>query len=226
MDLIENYNVALTPGLQLLAPRPIKQVKLKTIAAGLTKSRQGFSPLNYVNSELNKIKETVDGVVLVDREFTSEALKQEIKYSDYPIVHIATHGQFSSSLEDTFLLAWDDKLNISQLDRILQTRNFNQKEAIELLVLSACETASGDKRAALGLAGMAVRAGARSTLATLWAVNDRATTKLMSDFYHQLSREHLTKANAVRQAQLSLLHSRGYEHPFYWAPYVLLGNWL
>ncbi len=224
--LIENYSVALTPGLQLLAPRPIEQVKLKTIAAGLTKSRQGFSALNYVSSELNKIKETVGGIVLVDREFTSEALRQEIKYSDYPIVHIATHGQFSSSLEDTFLLAWDDKLNISQLDSILQTRSLDREDAIELLVLSACETASGDKRAALGLAGMAVRAGARSTLATLWSVNDRATTKLMSDFYHELSDKHLTKANAVRQAQLSLLHSRGYEHPFYWAPYVLLGNWL
>ena len=96
----------------------------------------------------------------------------------------------------------------------LQTRNPSQEEAIELLVLSACETASGDKRAALGLAGMAVRAGARSTLATLWSVNDRATAKLMSDFYDELSNRHLTKANAVRQAQLSLLHTRGYEHPF------------
>ncbi len=224
--LIENYNVALTPGLQLLAPRPIKQVKLKTIAAGLTQSRQGFSALNYVNSELNKIEETINGVVLVDEKFTGQALKREIQYSNYPIVHIATHGQFSSSIEDTFLLAWDNKLNINQLDNILQTRNFKQEDAIELLVLSACETATGDKRAALGLAGMAVRAGARSTLATLWSVNDQATTQLMSNFYHELSDKHLTKANAVRQAQLSLLHRHGYEHPFYWAPYVLLGNWL
>ncbi|MCC0178008.1 CHAT domain-containing protein [Waterburya agarophytonicola K14] len=224
--LIENYNVALTPGLQLLAPRPIEQVKLKTIAVGLTQSRQGFSALDFVNSELEQINDTVDSVILVDREFTSEALKQEIQHSDYPIVHIATHGQFSSSIEDTFLLAWDDRIDINQLDNILQTRNLNQKNAIELLVLSACETATGDNRAALGLAGMAVRAGARSTLATLWSVNDRATTKLMSDFYHELSDNHLAKADAVRQAQLSLLHSPGYEHPFYWAPYVLLGNWL
>ena len=224
--LIENYSLALTPGLQLLAPRSLKETKLKTLAAGITKSRQGFAALNYVDSELSKIKATFDGVVLVDREFTSQTLKQEIQSSDYPIVHIATHGKFSSSVENTFLLAWDDKLNISQLNSILQTRSFKQENAIELLVLSACETATGDKRAALGLAGMAVRAGARSTLATLWSVNDRATTKLMSDFYHELSDKHLTKADAVRQAQLSLLHSRGYEHPFYWAPYVLLGNWL
>ncbi len=224
--LIEDYSIALTPGLQLLAPHPLEQVKLKTITAGLTKSRQGFSPLNYVDSELKEIEKMVDGVTLLNQNFTAKALRQEIKFTDYPIVHIATHGQFSSTLEDTFLLTWDERININELDSILQTRNPSQDQAIELLVLSACETASGDKWAALGLAGMAVRAGARSTLATLWSVNDRATAKLMSDFYHELADKKLPKADAVRQAQLSLLHSSWYKHPFYWAPYVLLGNWL
>ena len=224
--LIENYNVVLTPGLQLLDPRPIERVQLKTVAVGLTKSRHGFSSLKYVNSELNKIEATVDSTVLLNGEFTSQALQQKIEYSDYPIVHIATHGQFSSSIEDTFLVAWNEKLNINQLDNILQSRSFERENAIELLVLSACETATGDKRAALGMAGMAVRAGARSTLATLWSVNDLSTAKLMSEFYHKLSDKHSTKADAVRQAQISLLHSRQYDHPFYWASYVLLGNWL
>ena len=224
--LIEQYSVALTPGLQLLAPRPLEQLQLKTIAAGLTEKRQGFSALDYVNSELAEIKNQVNSVVLLNQNFTTEALKQEIKFSDYPIVHIATHGQFSSSLEDTFLLTWDSRININQLDSILQTRTPNREEAIELLVLSACETASGDKWAALGLAGMAVRAGARSTLATLWTVNDRATAELMSQFYQELATKPVAKAEAVRQAQLKLIHSRWYKHPFYWAPYVLLGNWL
>ena len=224
--LIEQYSVALTPGLQLLAPRPLEQLQLKTIAAGLTEKRQGFSALDYVNSELAEIKNLVNSVVLLNQNFTTEALKKEIKFSDYPIVHIATHGQFSSSLEDTFLLTWNSRINISQLDNILQTRTPNQEEAIELLVLSACETASGDKWAALGLAGMAVRAGARSTLATLWSVNDRSTAELMSKFYQELSSKPIAKAEAVRQAQLKLIHSRWYKHPFYWAPYVLLGNWL
>ena len=224
--LIENYSIALTPGLQLLAPRPLTEEKLHTVAAGLTKSMAGFSALNYVKAELEQIEKAVDSVILLDREFTPESLKQEIESSDYPIVHIATHGQFSSSMEDTFLLAWNDRININELDRILQTRNFSSENAIELLVLSACETATGDNRAALGLAGMAVRAGAKSTLATLWAVNDRATAKLMSNFYRQLSDKHLPKAEAVRQAQLFLLQDDKYKHPFYWAPYVLLGNWL
>ena len=224
--LIEDYSVALTPGLQLLNPRPLQQKNLRTIAAGLTQEIDGFSALNYVGSELKEIQARDNSVVLLDRDFTAEALKEEIQFSDYPIVHIATHGQFSSSIEDTFLLAWDNRISISELDSILQTRNPSRENAIELLVLSACETATGDSRAALGLAGMAVRAGAKSTLATLWSVNDRATAKLMSDFYRELSDKHLPKAEAVRQAQLSLLRNRWYKHPFYWAPYVLLGNWL
>ncbi|MEM7760516.1 MAG: CHAT domain-containing protein [Cyanobacteria bacterium P01_A01_bin.40] len=224
--LLEDYSIALTPGLQLLKPQPLVQEKLNTIAAGLTKSIKGFSALNYVNSELKEIESRVNSVVLLDQNFTVEALEQEIQFSDYPIVHIATHGQFSSSIEETFLLAWDEQININELDRILQTRNPHQENAIELLVLSACETATGDRRAALGLAGMAVRAGAKSTLATLWSVNDLATAKLMGDFYRELSEQHLPKAEAVRQAQLSLLSDRTYRHPFYWAPYVLLGNWL
>ncbi|GAB4529275.1 MAG: hypothetical protein Tsb0014_11150 [Pleurocapsa sp.] len=224
--LIEQYSVALTPGLQLLTPRPLEQVELKTIAAGLTKERQGFTALNHVDLELKEIQEHSHSTVLLNQEFTSQSLKQKIRFSDYPIVHIATHGQFSSSLEDTFILAWDSQININQLDSILQTRNLSQNDAIELLVLSACETATGDKWAALGLAGMAVRAGARSTLATLWSVNDRATAELMSQFYQELSEKHLPKAEAIRQAQLKLIHSRWYNHPFYWAPYVLLGNWL
>ena len=224
--LIEDYSIALTPGLQLLDPRPLTEEKLHTVAAGLTESVSGFSALNYVKAELEQINETVDSVVLLDREFTPEALQQEIESSDYPIVHIATHGQFSSTIEDTFLLAWNERININELDRILQTRNLRPENAIELLVLSACETATGDERAALGLAGMAVRAGAKSTLATLWAVNDRATAKLMSNFYRQLSDKHLPKAEAIRQAQLSLLQDAKYKHPFYWSPYVLLGNWL
>jgi CHAT domain-containing protein len=99
---------------------------------------------------------------------------------------------------------------------------------IELLVLSACETATGDKRAALGLAGMAVRAGARSTTATLWTVNDLGTAEFMNQFYQVLSKSEGNKAEALRQAQLALLNTDyfRYKHPFYWAGYVLIGNWL
>ena len=95
-----------------------------------------------------------------------------------------------------------------------------------MLILSACETAAGDNRAALGLAGFAVRAGARSTLATLWSVNDQASAVIMEEFYKQLSTNKLSKAEALRQAQLTMLADRWYKHPFYWSAYTLVGNWL
>ena len=224
--LIEQYRLALTPGLQLLTPRSLKQIELKTLAVGLTQQRENFPPLKYVDQELTKIQAETTSKVLLNEDFTLEALAKQIELFRFPIIHIATHGQFSSTLEQTFLLAWDHRININKLDSILQTRNLSQAEAIELLVLSACETAEGDNRAALGLAGMAVRAGARSTVATLWAVNDKSTAKLMSKFYQELTKKDITKAEAVRQAQLSLLQTSEYKHPFYWAAYVLLGNWL
>lgn len=224
--LIEDFSVVLTSGLQLLTPRPLTDMELKTLAVGLTQKRQGFSALDFVSQELEAIQTQTDSSILIDEKFTIQALKQKIKLSDYPIVHIATHGQFGSSLDSTFLLAWDNKININQLDNILQGRVPSRKQAIELLVLSACETATGDKWAALGLAGISVRAGARSTLATLWSVNDEATAQIMSNFYGQLAKKQFPRAEALRQAQLSLLNNPWYNHPFYWSPYVLLGNWL
>ncbi len=99
---------------------------------------------------------------------------------------------------------------------------------IELLVLSACQTASGDKRATLGLAGLALRSGASSTLASLWSVNDESTANLMSEFYRQLTEpnQFISKAEALRQAQLSMLKNPLYDHPYFWASFVLVGNWL
>jgi CHAT domain-containing protein/tetratricopeptide (TPR) repeat protein len=224
--LVENYNLVLNPGLQLLNPRSLKDIKLKTLAVGLTEERANFAALEYVNLELAKIQEQVQSAVLLDRDFTARALQEKISFSDYPIIHIATHGQFSSSLKQTFLLTWDDRINIEQLNQILQARTGAQQEAIELLVLSACETAAGDKWAALGLAGIAIRAGAKSTIATLWSINDKATAQLMGTLYQAMTTQSIGKAEALHQAQLSLLHDPQYKHPFYWAAYTLIGNWL
>ncbi|MEM6453273.1 MAG: CHAT domain-containing protein [Cyanobacteria bacterium P01_D01_bin.105] len=225
--LIEDYSVALTPGLKLLSSQPIPRDNLKILAAGLSEGRQGFSPLSYVDSEIEAIKSAISqGEVLLNQSFTREALTDELKASTFPIVHIATHGQFSSKAEDTFLLSWENRINVTELDQILKNIAFNKETPIELLVLSACQTAAGDKRAALGLAGTAVKAGARSTVATLWSVNDEATAVLMNYFYQALTERNVTKAQALRQAQLKLLKSPQYQHPVYWSPYILLGNWL
>jgi CHAT domain-containing protein/uncharacterized protein HemY len=224
--LIEKYNLALTPGLQLFAPRRLESKQLKMLAGGLSESRQGFVPLPGVESEINQIKDKISTEVLLNQTFTTRAIEKLVNTSSYPIVHLATHGQFSSNADDTFVLTWDNRINVKQLGELLQNRASDSNNAIELLVLSACQTADGDKRAALGLAGVAVRSGARSTIATLWSVDDTSTSAFMVEFYKQLAKPNMTKAEALRNAQIALLREPAFKHPFYWAPFVLIGNWL
>ncbi|HIK04144.1 MAG TPA: CHAT domain-containing protein [Trichormus sp. M33_DOE_039] len=224
--LIEKYAIALTPGLQLLPSSPLQQEKMQVLGAGLTEARQGFSALDYVEQEMKMIKSEVTSQVLLNQEFTLENLQKKIQTKFFPIVHIATHGKFSSKAIETFILTWNEKIRIDDLDNLLQAPGKKQQQAVELLVLSACETATGDKRAALGLAGIAVRTGVRSTLATLWSVNDEATADLMGLFYKELANSKQTKAEALRNAQLALLKDPQYKHPLYWSPYILVGNWL
>ena len=224
--LVEKYAIALTPGLRLLNPKPLKQEKLKALLGGLTEQRHGFIALLNVNRELDEIKSEVPSFVLLNQSFTSSALQNELDAVPFTIVHLATHGQFSSDPDKTFILAWDKAINVNELKDLLRRKDETGLGAIELLVLSACETAEGDKRAALGLAGVAVQAGARSTLASLWTVDDESGTRLISQFYRELATRTVTKAEALRQAQLSLLRDPDYRYPALWAPYVIVGNWL
>ncbi len=224
--LAEKYSVSLAPSLQLVDPKPLARESLQVLGAGLTQASQGFAPLPNVGEELARIKQQVPGEILLNESFTEEGFQKEVEQSSYQVIHLATHGEFSSKAEDTFLLTWDNKLNINELNRLLKGDR-QQTQPIELLVLSACKTAAGDKRAALGLAGMAVRAGARSTLASLWYVSDEATAILMTRFYEELSQDkNITKAEALRRAQLAILQDKKFSHPYYWSAFVLVGNWL
>ena len=225
--LIERYQVALSPSLGLFEPQPLDKSDLSVLAAGLSQARQGFSALPFVEDEIDSIQQRIASTTaLVDEDFTQAALRDRINQTAAPIVHIATHGQFGSRPEDTFLLAWDQSVNVRQLDQLLQNRAISREQAIELLVLSACETAAGDSQALLGLAGLSIQAGARSTLATLWSVNDVGTSVLMERFYEALSQPELGRAAALRQAQLEMLEDPVYSHPLYWASYIMVGNWL
>ncbi|MBW4492460.1 MAG: CHAT domain-containing protein [Oscillatoria princeps RMCB-10] len=224
--LVENYSIALAPGLQLLSPKPFHTGRLRALAAGVTEPRPGFPALPNVERELQEIQSEVRSRVLFNEQFTSKALQERVSDLSFPVVHLATHGQFSSNASETFIVAWDKRIYVKELDSLLRTGDGSPTKAIELLVLSACQTAAGDKRAALGLAGVAVRAGARSTLASLWSVDDQSTALLMSQFYRELASNQLTKAEALRQAQLALLKNPKYQRPLFWAPYVLVGNWL
>ncbi len=227
--LIEKYAVAVSPSLQLLQPQPLSAQKLEVLAAGISQQIPNFPapPLPEVKDELTIISETTKSVVLRNQDFTRSALENKINERPFSVVHLATHGRFSSQPNQTYIRAWDGPINPNQLKLLLQSREQSQPNPIELLVLSACDTAEGDKQSALGLAGVAVRAGARSTLASLWQVKDDSTTEFIAQFYKTLANPNsstVTLAKALQSAQLELLYKS--KTPFQWAAYVLVGNWL
>jgi CHAT domain-containing protein len=224
--LIQKYSVAIAPGLQLVDPQPLKRQKLQVLAFGLTKARQDFPPLPNVQGELERIKAEVESEVVFNESFTNSNFKDAIKRYPFPVVHLATHGEFSSEATNTFVLTWDDRVTAQDFTNLLGIEQGNRTRPIELLVLSACQTAEGDERAALGLAGVAVRAGARSTLASLWFVSDEATSLLMTEFYRELSNTQETKAEVLRRAQAAVLQNEQFSHPYFWSAFILVGNWL
>ncbi len=228
---------------------------------GITKPGAGYDALPYAGVELNGItgqNGILAGKVMLDTAFTERSLRDGLDQS-YPIIHIASHFQFTpGSMDDSFLLLGDGThMTLSQIRTKL---NFN---SVELLTLSACETAVGDDSTSHhgveveGLGAIAQQAGAKAVLATLWPVADSSTAALMRALYQAHKVDHLDKADALRQAQVALLRGsakveddsaahRGltragsarpagnfkadpnapYAHPFYWAPFILMGNWL
>ncbi|MCK4743785.1 MAG: CHAT domain-containing protein [Sulfuriflexus sp.] len=223
--LISKYALATTPGLTLTDPKPLDKKKLKVLVGGLTDGVQGFSPLPNVAIEVEHIKKTYDSTVLMDKTYVASNVEKELEKTNFNVVHIASHAQFSSDPDETFLLAYSDKFSMDRLEALMGTAKFRD-DPVELLTLSACQTAAGDERAALGLAGIAIKAGARSALATLWYINDQASSVLVSKFYDKLRVDELSKAKALQQAQLSLMKDKRYQHPSYWSPFLLIGNWL
>jgi CHAT domain-containing protein len=222
--LIEKYAIATTPGLELTDPRPIDRQNIKLLLSGITQPRAGFGGLPYVNAELDAIQKRYGGLRLQDDTFVTAAMKVELEREDYTIVHIASHGKFEAHTEDSFILTFDGRLKLNDLERFMSVSRYRD-EPIELLTLSACQTATGNDRAALGLAGVAVKAGARSALASLWHINDEATAKLVDGFYTAMQSPSLTKARSLQQAQITMLQDLRYSHPGYWSAFLLIGNW-
>jgi len=233
--LIQRYAIAYTPSLQLTSLNPLAVQGLRALAVGLTTESPAasdagfFAALNHVEAEISAVKtELPDSVTLTGSEFRLQKLEQTLDAADFPILHIATHGIFGTESDDTFLVTGDvpaNKLTLTGLDRLL--RRVKPDRPVELLVLTACTTAVGDDRAALGLAGVAAQAGVRSVLASLWFVNDNATSQLIKTFYASLKTPQVSKARALQQAQIQLIEAAGeFSRPAYWAPFVLIGNWL
>jgi CHAT domain-containing protein len=219
--LIERYAIATTPAITLIPTLAIPTTN-RVLIAGLTKSVQGFAALPSVNNEIRDIGAIYPNQSLEDESFSLTSIRTDLSQPDYSVAHLATHGEFSADHRQSFILTYDSRLTMDGLQKALGSRT----DSLDLLVLSACSTAAGDDRAALGLAGVAIQAGAKSALASLWSISDEATASLMVSFYKSRKAGGETKAQSLRDAQLALLRSPTYSHPSYWAPYLLVGNWL
>ena len=248
--LIQQFAVAVSPGLTLLSPEKFAHVPPRFLSCGLsvdvnvTNAPAGavcaepkpeqpadpqvshFAGLEHVPGELSAVQGLFGGTVLRDQDFRLKTVRGELEKNPVSVLHIASHAEFGATAQDTFLVTFEGKLTLDDLEALVKPRKY-RGQPLELLALSACQTASGDDRAALGLAGAAVKAGARSTLATLWSVHDEASAKLVTEFYSQIRRQpDLARAQALRQAQLKLIAQEPYFHPAFWSPFLIIGNWL
>ncbi|QTA84035.1 CHAT domain-containing protein [Desulfonema magnum] len=224
--LVEKYAMGLIPAISLTDPKPLKSEEIKILLSGVSEGVQDFSPLPSVTAELSDIREIMGGkIVLQDKEYTIDNLTEQFKNQEYAVVHLATHGVFGGTPEESFLLTYDDKLTMNRLEQLISIGRFREQQ-VELLTLSACQTAMGNERAALGLAGVAVKAGVRSAIATLWFVDDEATSLAVREFYRQIRKPGMSKAKALQNSQKKLISQLRYWHPAYWAPFLLIGNWL
>ena len=254
--IVERYsNVVFTPASHTSLKDPVSP-KWQALGLGVSKgevlNRVEFPPLPGVREELSAIvrdetksgsqKGVLPGKVMLDEDFTAEAMTEVLRLKGneqpYKLVHIASHFNFEPGDEtQSFLLLGRGKmLTLAELAKMTQI--FSR---VELLTLSACNTATGGVKAqgaeVEGFAVLAQRQGADAIIASLWKVADPSTSRLMRTFY-RLRDQHpgMSKAEALRQAQLTLLGpevqqvntgdpKRLYAHPYFWAPFILIGNW-
>jgi len=242
--LIEKFSVATTPSLTLTDPQRINRpTALSALLMGVSEQPEveskSFNGLPAVDEELTTVAQTLpDSKVLLNEDFSISALRAALSQKDYRILHMATHGTFGFDPADNFIVAgakqaegaseFNETLTIGALDALIRDVSDPTREPIELLTLTACETAIGDNRSTLGLAGVAIRAGVRSAIATLWSVSDASSAELIAGFYDNLKTPELTKAEALQAAQVAMIRSENFvdRHPYRWAPFTLIGNWL
>jgi len=224
--LIERYAIATELGLTLMDPKPIARQPINALLSGLSRPTQGYPGLPFVVGELALLQRMAPtSTVLKDESFSLKRVEDDLQAVPFSVVHIASHAEFSSDPARTFILTYDGRLTLADLETSVKYRS-SRDEPLELLTLSACQTAAGDDWAALGLAGVAIKAGARSAVASLWSINDEAASRVITLFYKSLQDSNRSKAHALQLAQTALIHDRRFGHPGYWAPFLLIGNWL
>lgn len=207
-------------------PSPGRSVAETRTARGADADRvkQALS-LPGVEKEILALSELLKGKVVFNRDFQLQRFSTEIEAHSFSVVHIASHGYFGGTPEQNFIMTYDKLLNMNALESLVKPKQFADRP-VEILSLSACQTAEGDDRSPLGLTGIALKSGARSALGTLWPVSDEAAQQLFPAFYNLLKDPAISKAEALRQAQCLLMRQDEFHHPFYWSPFILVGNWL
>ncbi|XFA73208.1 CHAT domain-containing protein [Thermosynechococcaceae cyanobacterium Okahandja] len=216
--LIEKYHISLIPGFNLINTSYPSLSNARVLGMGASEFTD-FSPLPSVPEELATIEDLWGGTFFLNQPFTIENLRQQRQQRSYPIVHLATHAVFRpGDASQSFIQLWgEETVNLKNLP----TLNLG-RPPVELLVLSACQTALGDQDAELGFAGLALQSGAKSALASLWSVSDAGTLALMQAFYRHLQTAP-TKADALQQAQLDLLRGSDFKAPYFWSGFTLIG---
>lgn len=231
--IIENkYAVSVSPTSQILQARNYQTLQFNALIAGSLKSRPNFDTLQLVAEQVNQVNKILpQSEILVDKlgqQFTKESFKKALDSSQYNLVHLVTHGKFSSNPKETYIITDDNSDNFEQYTIKINEFNTyinNKNKTIDLLVLSSCETAEGDKRAVLGMAGVAVKSGANGTIASLWKADQELTGIFMERFYDYFVNQKFSKTEALRLTQKSFLEEKDllYKSPRNWALFVLVG---
>ncbi|NDJ20632.1 CHAT domain-containing protein [Nostoc sp. B(2019)] len=247
--LVEKYSIGLMPSLSLTNTLYSDIKKSQVLAMGVSLSTQGQVPLPAVPIELSTLVSKLwQGKLLLDKQATLGNLKVMRHHQPFGIIHMATHADFSTgTLSNSYIQLWEDKLRLNQIRQL----RLNDPQ-VEMLVLSACRTALGNREAEIGFAGLAVLAGVKTSIASLWAVSDAGTAALMTKFYESL-RTAPIRAEALRQAQVAMAKGEVYvkngqvqglrtvrslllpaesineteqslSHPYYWAAFTMVGN--
>jgi CHAT domain-containing protein len=229
--LIEKYNISSIPSLSLSDFREVKPAKpiepKQVLAMGMSDFTKfpelSDKPLDNVPSELGLI--TKEGKYYLNNEFTQDNLRSLRQKFEQNVLHIATHAVISQNPQFNGIYFWDDKLPlaIDSFRSLKLGKADSQTKAVDLLVLSACQTADDDPKSRLAFAGLARSAGVNTVVATLWEIADESTPKLMDNFYSGL-RQGASISGSLRKAQVKMLKSQEYAHPFYWAAFTLIGN--
>lgn len=229
--MVQRWNLPIYTSVTKNRLRDAGTAQWQAVGLGVTRALGEFTALPAVKNEMRSIFKSegagvLPGEVYLDEAFTAQRFK-DVSQRAFQLLHVASHFQFSPGTEiNSFLLLGDgQQLTLGDI----RTQNY-RFDSLDLLTLSACDTGLGGGRDAQGreIEGFGVIAqqqGAKAVLATLWPVADESTAKLMAEMYRRRQDQQQTKIESLRQAQLSLLGQSRYAHPFYWAPFILMGNW-